>query len=692
MNQAQQINPEQGINAIEKYGINLTQIAKEGKIDPVIGREDEIRRIIQILSRRTKNNPVLIGEPGTGKTTVVEGLAKRIVEGDVPENIKNKKLIALDLSAMVAGAMYRGQFEERLKNFIEQVVEADGEIIVFIDELHMIIGAGGAEGQMDVANMIKPELARGRMKVVGATTLGEYQKYIEKDAALERRFQQVYIDEPSIEDTITILRGIKDKYDVHHGLHIRDSALIAAATLSDRYISGRFLPDKAVDLMDEAAAKIRMEMNSAPSEIDDARRKLIQLEIEREALKKEKDKRSKERLDVVKTEIQALKPELTGLTKIWEEEKSVVGMVQIIKEKLDGLNTQAEASQRDGDYQTAAKIQYSEIPKLEKELEDKNKILENSKFLKLEVGTDDIAEIVSKWTGIPVAKMLSGEKEKLLELENQLQKRIIGQDEAVRMVSDVIRMSKLGVTDQTRPLGSFLFMGNTGVGKTELGKTLAEALFDDENALVRIDMSEYMEQHSISKLIGSPPGYIGYDEGGQLTEKIRRRPYAVILFDEIEKAHPNVLNILLQILDDGRLTDTKGRTVNFKNTIIIMTSNMAHEDVKKYLRPEFINRIDEIITFNDLKENVIRKIVDIQLDRINKRLIEQNITIKVDESVKDYLVKNGYVPEYGARPINRIIKREILAELSRYILEHPDKIKFRIAIEDDRIAIKYIPI
>ena len=692
MNQAQQINPEQGINAIEKYGINLTQIAKEGKIDPVIGREDEIRRIIQILSRRTKNNPVLIGEPGTGKTTVVEGLAKRIVEGDVPENIKNKKLIALDLSAMVAGAMYRGQFEERLKNFIEQVVEADGEIIVFIDELHMIIGAGGAEGQMDVANMIKPELARGRMKVVGATTLGEYQKYIEKDAALERRFQQVYIDEPSIEDTITILRGIKDKYDVHHGLHIRDSALIAAATLSDRYISGRFLPDKAVDLMDEAAAKIRMEMNSAPSEIDDARRKLIQLEIEREALKKEKDKRSKERLDVVKTEIQALKPELTGLTKIWEEEKSVVGMVQIIKEKLDGLNTQAEASQRDGDYQTAAKIQYSEIPKLEKELEDKNKILENSKFLKLEVGTEDIAEIVSKWTGIPVAKMLSGEKEKLLELENQLQKRVVGQDEAVRMVSDVIRMSKLGVTDQTRPLGSFLFMGNTGVGKTELGKTLAEALFDDENALVRIDMSEYMEQHSISKLIGSPPGYIGYDEGGQLTEKIRRRPYAVILFDEIEKAHPNVLNILLQILDDGRLTDTKGRTVNFKNTIIIMTSNMAHEDVKKYLRPEFINRIDEIITFNDLKENVIRKIVDIQLDRINKRLIEQNITIKVDESVKDYLVKNGYVPEYGARPINRIIKREILAELSRYILEHPDKIKFRIAIEDDRIAIKYIPI
>ncbi|MBU0528798.1 AAA family ATPase [bacterium] len=688
MNQAQQMNPEQGINAIEKYGVNLTQLAKGGKIDPVIGREDEIRRIIQILSRRTKNNPVLIGEPGTGKTTVVEGLAKRIIEGDVPENIKNKQLIALDLSAMVAGAMYRGQFEERLKNFIKQVVEANGEIIVFIDELHMIVGAGGAEGQMDVSNMIKPELARGRMKVVGATTLGEYQKYIEKDAALERRFQQVYIDEPSIEDTITILRGIKDKYDVHHGLHIRDSALIAAATLSDRYISGRFLPDKAVDLMDEAAAKIRMEMNSAPAEIDDARRKLIQLEIEREALKKEKDKRSKERLDVVKTEIQTLKTELGGLTKIWEDEKSVVVEIQSIKEKLDGLNTQAEASQREGDYQTAAKIQYSEIPKLEKELETKNRILENSKFLKLEVGTEDIAEIVSKWTGIPVTKMLSGEKEKLLELESQLQKRVVGQTEAVQRVSDVIRMSKLGVTDQNRPLGSFLFMGNTGVGKTELGKTLTETLFDDENALVRIDMSEYMEQHSISKLIGSPPGYIGYDEGGQLTEKIRRRPYAVILFDEIEKAHPNVLNILLQILDDGRLTDTKGRTVNFKNTIIIMTSNMAQGDIKKYLRPEFINRIDEIITFKDLNEDVIRKIVDIQLDKVYKRLAEQNINLKVDQSVKDYLVKTGYIPEYGARPINRIIKREILAGLSKYILEHPEKDKFRVVIEGGKIVIK----
>ncbi len=687
MNQAQQMNPEQGINAIEKYGVNLTQLAKEGKIDPVIGREDEIRRIIQILSRRTKNNPVLIGEPGTGKTTVVEGLAKRIVEGDVPENIKNKELIALDLSAMVAGAMFRGQFEERLKNFIKQVIETDGEIVVFIDELHMIVGAGGQEGQMDVSNMIKPELARGRMKVVGATTLSEYQKYIEKDAALERRFQQVYIDEPSVEDTITILRGIKDKYDVHHGLHIRDSALIAAATLSDRYISDRFLPDKAVDLMDEAAAKIRMEMNSAPAEIDNSKRKLLQLEIEREALKKEKDKRSKERLDKVKSEIAELKKKLAELTKIWEDEKAVVSQIQILKEKLDLLNTQAEASQREGDYQSAAKIQYSEIPAIEKQLEGKNGILENSKLLKLEVGTEDIAEIVSKWTGIPVTKMLSGEKEKLLHLEEELQKRVVGQDKAVQRVSDVIRMSKLGVTDQSRPLGSFLFMGNTGVGKTELGKTLAEALFDDENAIVRIDMSEYMEQHSVAKLIGSPPGYIGYDEGGQLTEKIRRRPYSVLLFDEIEKAHPNVLNILLQILDDGRLTDTKGRTVNFKNTIIIMTSNMAQEDVKKYLRPEFINRIDEIITFNDLTGAVIRKIVDIQLDNVQKRLADQNIALEIDDSVKEYLVKNGYVPEYGARPINRIIKREILAELSKYVLENPEKNSVKAVIEGGEIRI-----
>jgi len=656
----QTMNPEQGVNAAEKYGIDLTALAREGKIDPVIGREEEIRRIIQILSRRTKNNPVLIGEPGTGKTTVVEGLAKRIVEGDVPENIKNKRLLALDLSAMVAGAMYRGQFEERLKNFIKQVVESDGEIIVFIDELHLIVGSGNVEGQMDVSNMIKPELARGRMKVVGATTLNEYQKYIEKDAALERRFQQVYIAEPNVEDTITILRGIKDKYELHHGLHIRDSAIIAAATLSDRYINDRFLPDKAVDLMDEAAAKIRMEMNSAPAVIDDARRKLLQLEVEREALKKEKDSRSKERLRALQDEIESLKKELATRNATWKREKQVMSRMQELKEKIDALENKVEIAQRNGDLQTAAKIKYSDIPRLEQELEKLNKSVESNQFLKLEVEPEDIAEIVSKWTGIPVMRMLAGEMEKLLHLEEQLKRRVVGQDEALQRVADTIRMSKIGVTDQNRPLGSFLFMGNTGVGKTELAKSLAEALFDDERALVRIDMSEYMEQHSVAKLIGSPPGYVGYDEGGQLTEKIRRRPYAVILFDEIEKAHPNVLNILLQVLDDGRLTDTKGRTVNFKNTIIIMTSNLAREELTTYLRPEFINRIDEIIYFNDLDQEVIRQIVELQLHQVLDTLKQQQVELTIEEGVKAYLTRNGYEPQYGARPIKRIIKQKIL--------------------------------
>ena len=689
MNQnVQTMNPEQGVNALEKYGIDLTALAREGKIDPVIGREEEIRRIIQILSRRTKNNPVLIGEPGTGKTTVVEGLAKRIVEGDVPENIKNKRLIALDLSAMVAGAMYRGQFEERLKNFIKQVVESDGEVIVFIDELHMIVGSGNVEGQMDVSNMIKPELARGRMKVVGATTLNEYQKYIEKDAALERRFQQVYIAEPNVEDTITILRGIKDKYELHHGLHIRDSAIIAAATLSDRYINDRFLPDKAVDLMDEAAAKIRMEMNSAPAVIDDARRKLLQLEVEREALKKEKDSRSKERLHALQDEIDSLKKELATLNATWEREKQVMSRMQELKEKIDALENKVEIAQRNGDLQTAAKIKYNDIPQLEQEIEKLNKSVEHNQFLKLEVEPEDIAEIVSKWTGIPVTRMLSGEMEKLLRLEEQLKQRVVGQDEALKKVADTIRMSKMGVTDQNRPLGSFLFMGNTGVGKTELAKSLAEALFDDERALVRIDMSEYMEQHSVAKLIGSPPGYVGYDEGGQLTEKIRRRPYAVILFDEIEKAHPNVLNILLQVLDDGRLTDTKGRTVNFKNTIIIMTSNLAREELRTHLRPEFINRIDEIIYFNDLDQKVIRQIVDLQLDQLLETLKQQRVELTIEEEVKTYLTRNGYEPQYGARPIKRIIKQKILSQLARVMLENPDVKHFNVAMDRGEITIQ----
>jgi len=664
-------NPEAGINPLEKYGINLTELSKEGKIDPVIGREDEIRRIVQILSRRKKNNPVLIGEPGTGKTTVVEGLAKRIVDGDIPENIKGKQIITMDLSAMVAGAMYKGQFEERLKNFIDAVKEQNGDIIVFIDEIHMIVGAGG-QGQMDVANIIKPELAHGTLKVVGATTLNEYQKYVEPDAALERRFQQVYIAEPNVEDTITILRGIKDKYEVHHGLNIRDSALISAAALSDRYISDRFLPDKAVDLIDEAASKLRMEMNSAPELIDNLKRKLIQLEVEREALKKEKDTKSKERLSECKKEIKDTKEQLGVNMEVWEKEKKAVSNVSKIKEELEDAKFQMEAHQRDGNYAEASKYQYDTIPNLEKKIEEFSKTLENSRFIKLEVTTEDVAEVVSKWTGIPVNKMLEGEKEKLLQLEDHLRKRVIGQEEALKKTSDVMRMSKMGLTDVDKPLGSFLFLGNTGVGKTELGKTLAEALFDDEKALVRVDMSELMEQHSVAKLIGSPPGYVGYDEGGHFTEKIRRRPYSVILFDEIEKAHPSVLNILLQVLDDGRLTDSKGRTVNFKNTIIVMTTNLTESELNIYLKPELRNRIDEIVKFNDLNKEVVEKIVDMHIRGMIQTIEKQGIKCDVNGGIRDYLIKNGYQPEYGARPVNRLIRRDILSEVSRYMLENPE--------------------
>ena len=690
MNQQQTMNPENGINALENYGIDLTQLAQEGKIDPVIGREDEIRRIIQILSRRTKNNPVLIGEPGTGKTTVVEGLAKRIVEGDIPENLKGKKLVTLDLGAMVAGAMFRGQFEERLKNFIKEVIKTDGEIIVFIDELHTIVGAGAAEGQMDASNMIKPELARGRMKVIGATTLNEYQKYIEKDAALERRFQHVYLAEPNCDDTITILRGIKDKYEVHHGLRIKDSALIAAATLSNRYISDRFLPDKAVDLMDEAAAKLRMEMNSAPEVIDTSRRKLLQLEVEREALKKEKDSISKNRLNVVKSEINQINKKLEKDLAVWEKEKLNIQEFQGLKEQLEKTKNNLDIAQRNQDYQGAAKIQYSDIPELEKKMETMSANIKNNHFIKLEVDPDDIAEVVSKWTGIPVTKLISGEKEKLLNLESKLRNRVKGQEEALKLTSDVIRMSKMGVSDEHRPIGSFLFMGNTGVGKTELAKSLAESLFDDERALVRIDMSEFMEPHSIAKLIGSPPGYVGYDEGGQLTEKIRRKPYSVILFDEIEKSHPNVLNILLQILDDGRLTDTKGRTVNFTNTIIIMTSNLKESELKSVLRPELLNRIDEIIIFDDLSKHIIEQIVEMKLEELRRKIALQKISIECDDSVKAYLIQNGYQREYGARPINRLIRREILSELSRHMLENPETEKINITIDEGEIKLTEI--
>lgn len=676
MNQ-QKPTPEHGIDPLKAYGINLTELAKQGKIDPVIGREDEIRRIVQILSRRKKNNPVLIGEPGTGKTTVVEGLAKRIIDEDVPENIKGKDLITMDLAAMVAGAVYQGQFEERLKNFINAVKEKDGEVIIFIDELHMIVGAGG-KGQMDVANIIKPELARGTLKVVGATTLNEYQKHVEKDAALARRFQQVYIAEPNVEDTITILRGIKDKYEVHHGLTIRDSSLISAAVLSERYISDRFLPDKAVDLVDEAASKLRMEMNSAPELVDNLKRKLMMLEVEREALKREKDSKSKSRLKNCKVEIKDVKTQLDSYLVIWEKEKAIVDRVAKLKEELEDAKLTMNICQRDGDLQDASKYQYETIPKLEEEIVKNSKMLEDTTFIKLEVTTEDIAEVISKWTGIPVNKMLEGEKEKLLNLESHLRNRVIGQEEALTKTADVIRMSKMGVTEPDKPLGSFLFMGNTGVGKTELGKTLAESLFDDEKSLVRVDMSELMEQHSVSKLIGSPPGYVGYDEGGNLTEKIRRRPYSVILFDEIEKAHPSVLNILLQVLDEGNLTDSKGRNINFKNTIIIMTTNLDSSQMRKHLRPELRNRIDEIINFKDLNREAVQKIVGLHLKNMINILDKQGIECTVNGGITDYLVRNGYEPEYGARPVKRLIKRDILSTISKFMLEHPDKTKIHI--------------
>ena len=567
----QTINPEDGINPLKKYGNNLTSLALEGKIDPVIGREDEIRRIVQILSRRKKNNPILIGEPGTGKTTVIEGLAKRIVEKDVPESILNKQIVSMDLSAMVAGAIYKGQFEERLKNFIDAVKKEEGKIIVFIDEIHMIVGAGG-QGQMDIANIIKPELAAGTLKVVGATTLNEYQKYVEKDSALERRFQQVMIFEPSIEDTVTILRGIKDKYEVHHGLSIRDSALISASVLSDRYISDRFLPDKAVDLVDEAASKLNIEMNSLPEQIDKEKRRLLQLEIEKASLKKEKNSNSISRLKKCQFEIENIKLDLGKNLEIWNQEKKNVDELTSLRKKLDIAKNKRANFQKSGNYTEASKYQYEKIPSIKSNINQLSDMFKSAKYIKLEVAEEDIADIVSKWTGIPVTKMLSSEKNKLLVLEDQLRKRVIGQEEALQKTSDVIRISKLGLSNAKKPIGSFLFLGNTGVGKTELAKSLSEVLFDDEQSLVRIDMSELMEQHAVSKLIGAPPGYVGYDEGGYLTEKIRRRPYSVILLDEIEKSHPSVLNILLQLLDDGRLTDSKGRTVNFTNTIIIMTS------------------------------------------------------------------------------------------------------------------------
>jgi len=683
--------------SLERYSKNLNDLAKQGKIDPVIGRDEEIRRVLQILSRRTKNNPILLGEPGVGKTAIVEGMAQRIVNGDVPENLRNKILVSLDMGLLVAGAKYKGEFEERLKAVIKEVTDSNGQIILFIDEIHTLIGAGGGgEGAMDAANLLKPALARGELHAIGATTLKEYQKYIEKDKALERRFQAVMVDEPSVEDSISILRGIKDKYELHHGVRIKDDAVIASVELSSRYISDRFLPDKAIDLMDEAASKLRLEMDSVPEELDELNRKIMQLEIEREAIRREKDK---DKEAVLTKEIAELSEQRNSLKAKWESEKAIVAGIQKEKENIDRLKFEADQAEKAGDYGRVAEIRYGKITEAEKKLkqaqEEMKQLQSGHSLLKEEVDSEDIAEVVAKWTGIPVAKMLQSEREKLLSLEQELARRVAGQEEAIRALSDAVRRSRAGLQDPRRPIGSFIFMGTTGVGKTELSKALAEYLFNDEHAMVRIDMSEYQERHSVSRLIGAPPGYVGYDEGGQLTEAIRRKPYSVILLDEIEKAHPDVFNILLQVLDDGRLTDNKGRVANFKNTIIIMTTNIGStviqenfermtetnyfdvlEDtkvqvldmLKKSVRPEFINRIDEIIMFRPLNKSDIRKIVDIQVEDVRRRLDENGIKVEISEAARERLAKLGYDPQYGARPLKRVLQRELLNELSKQIL------------------------
>ena len=658
-------NQQNQEKALDRFARNLVEDAKKGKLDPVIGRDEEIRRVLQILSRRTKNNPILIGEPGTGKTAIVEGLAHRILRGDVPENLKGKQIYSLDMGALIAGAKYQGEFEERLKGVISEVTESQGEIILFIDEIHTLVGAGQTQGAMDAANILKPALARGELRSIGATTLDEYQKYFEKDKALERRFQTVQVDEPDVPSSISILRGLKERYEQHHRVRIQDDAIISAVSLSHRYITDRFLPDKAIDLMDEAAARLRMERDSVPEQLDELSRRLGQLEIEREAIKREKDKN---KLVELNREIDALKSEETAMRQQWEKEKSQAESIQTIKDRQQALKQEAEQREREGDYARVAEIRYSLLPKLEQELKTNTEALGTSKLLREEVTSDDIADVVSRWTGIPVNRMKTSERDKLLNLEDELHQRVIGQDDAIEAVSDAVRRSRAGLQDPKRPIGSFIFLGTTGVGKTELARALAEYLFDDEQMMTRIDMSEYQEKLSVTRLIGAPPGYVGYDEGGQLTEAVRRKPYSVVLFDEIEKAHPDVFNTLLQVLDDGRLTDSKGRTVNFKNTIIIMTSNYTHEQLFKTVRPEFLNRVDEIITFTPLNEEQIKSIVCLQLDIIKKRLANNDITLDISQNAIELLAREGYNPDFGARPVKRAIQRLLLNDLSKTLL------------------------
>ncbi|HWC09834.1 MAG TPA: ATP-dependent chaperone ClpB [Acidimicrobiales bacterium] len=665
-------NPEETYRALERYGRDLTALARQGKLDPVIGRDEEIRRVIQVLSRRTKNNPVLIGEPGVGKTAIVEGLARRVVEGDVPESLRDRRIIALDMGSMVAGAKYRGEFEERLKAVLKEISDAAGEVITFVDEMHTVIGAGAAEGAMDASNMLKPMLARGELRMIGATTLDEYRKHVEKDAALERRFQPVYVGEPSVEDTIAILRGLKERYEVHHGVRIQDAALVAAAVLGDRYLTGRFMPDKAIDLVDEAASRLRIEIDSLPTEIDVVERRIRQLEIERMALAKETDAASQERLEALDAELANLREQSNAMKAHWQGEKDAIGRIRSLKEELEGAKEEAERVSNAGDLARAAEIRYGRVPELEREVAQATEALAvlqaTQRMLKEEVDEEDVAEVVSKWTGIPVSRLMEGEVHKLVRMEEVLHERVVGQDDAVSAVANAIRRSRSGLSDPHRPIGSFLFLGPTGVGKTELARALADFLFDDERAMVRIDMSEYQEKHTVSRLIGAPPGYVGYDEGGQLTEAVRRRPYAVVLLDEIEKAHGEVFNVLLQLLDDGRLTDGQGRTVDFTNAVLIMTSNLVVEP-ESFFRPEFVNRIDEIVRFRALSEADIERIVGIQLRLLRERLAGRRLGLEVSDEAMAWLAHAGYDPAYGARPLKRVIQRSIADPLALALLE-----------------------